>query len=286
MRYLIDDPDLSERGPGEELAIAVARAGGGDAAISVNAPLTTRFPLLADRRRPPLRELLKTARTASPPQRYVAETRAANDDDGTSATAYGATPEARFQPHVATAEPAELSVSVPVPDEIRDDPVLLARFVDHRVIVRMCTAENELLLHGSADGTVTGLRHLPGLRQVKAGTADPLAAVTDAAAEVEEMGGSCDALVVHPRVYWRLVAAGALPSLDAAKLRITRTRMIEPDEVLLGDFHAGVTLIDGGAGELALRRRPGGAAIEARMRVGLAVHLPQHFVLLTALDPP
>jgi hypothetical protein len=284
MRYLIDDPDLSERGPGEELAIAVGRAGGGDAAISVNVPLTTRFPLLADRRRPPLRDLMKTARTATPPQRYVSEAR--GDDDGTSATAYGATPEARFQPHVATAGLADLSVSVPVPDEIRDDPVLLARFVDHRVIVRMCTAENELLLHGSADGTIIGLRHLPGLRHVKADTGDPLTAITDAAAEVEEMGGSCDALVMHPRMYWRLVNAGALPSLDAARLRITRTRMIEPHEVLLGDFHAGVTLIDGGAGELALRRGPDGAAIEARMSVGLAVHLPQHFVLLTALDSP
>jgi hypothetical protein len=215
----------------------------------------------------------------------VAEARA-DGDDGTSATVYGATPEARFRPNMATAELAGLSVSVPVPDEIRDDPVLLARFVDHRVIVRMCTAENELLLHGSADGAVTGLRHLPGLRHVKAGTDDPLAAVTDAAAEVEEMGGSCDALVMHPRMYWRLVSAGALPSLDAARLRITRTRMIKSHEVLLGDFQAGVTLIDGGAGELALRRGPGGAAIEAHMRVGLAVHLPQHFVLLTALDPP
>lgn len=286
MRYLIDDPDLSERGLGEELAIAVGRARGGDAAISVNVPLTTRFPLLADRRRPPLRDLLKTARTAAPPQRYVAEARADADMPATAYGAYGATPEARFQPHMATAELADLSVSVPVPDEIRDDPALLARFVDHRVIVRMCTAENELLLHGSADGAVTGLRHLPGLRHVKAGTDDPLAAVTDAAAEAEEMGGSCDALAMHPRMYWRLVSAGALPSLDAAGLRITRTRMIEPHEVLLGDFHASVTLIDSGAGEIALRRGPDGTAIEAHMRVGLAVHLPQHLVLLTALDSP
>jgi hypothetical protein len=99
----------------------------------------------------------------------------------------------------------------------------------------------------------------------------------DAAADVEEMGGSCDGLILHPRRYWRLVAAGALPSLDAGGLRITRTRMIDFGAVLLGDFRAGVTLLDCGPFTVALRRRP---RRSRRICAGLAVHLPQRFVLL------
>ncbi|MFB4307753.1 family 3 encapsulin nanocompartment shell protein [Actinomadura sp. GTD37] len=280
--YLIDDPGLRERGPGEELAIAVARAAGGDAAVRLRAPLTTLFPLASTRPRPTVREQTKGGTVTDRTLRYVREHRDTGRD-GERGTRYGATPEAVFRPAVAKAELTEISVAVPVPAELCQDPALLARFVDHRVIVRLCTVENEVLLRGSGDGAIPGLLRLDGLRRL---AAPPGGAVLDAlmggCAEVEEMGGSCDGLVMHPALYWRLVGDGALPALDAAGLRITRTRMIERDRVLLGDFRAGVTLLDGEESTLALRRPPGDgeATITAAMRLGLAVHLPQHFVLL------
>ncbi|WP_242891992.1 family 3 encapsulin nanocompartment shell protein [Actinomadura litoris] len=289
--YLIDDPGLRERGPGEELAIAVARAGGGDAAVRVRAPLTTLFPLASTRPRPTVREQTKGGVVAGGPLRYVREHR---DEarGGERGPTYGGTPEAVFRPSVAKAELTEISVAVPVPAELCSDPALLARFVEHRVIVRLCTVENEVLLRGSADGAVPGLLELPGLRRssaagsgARAGAA--LDALMEGCAEVEEMGGSCDGLVMHPALYWRLVGGGALPALDAAGLRVTRTRMIERDRVLLGDFRAGVTLLDGEESTLALRR-PGApdasgadATVTASMPLGLAVHLPQHFLLLS-----
>lgn len=290
--YLIDDPGLRERGPGEELAIAVARAAGGDAAVRVRAPLTTLFPLASTRPRPTVREQTKGGTVTDRTLRYVRELRdTGRGEDGRSGTRYGATPEAVFRPAIAKAELTEISVSVPVPAELCADPALLARFVDHRVIVRLCTVENEVLLRGSDDGAITGLLHLDGLRRLRGPRADAAAgAVLDAlmagCAEVEEMGGSCDGMVMHPALYWRLVGGGALPALDAAGLRLTRTRMIEPDRVLLGDFRAGITLLDGEESTLALRRPAGTdgageAAITASMRLGLAVHLPQHFLLLS-----
>ncbi|WP_396448251.1 family 3 encapsulin nanocompartment shell protein [Actinomadura sp.] len=281
--YLIDDPGLRERGPGEELAVAVARAAGGDAAVRLRAPLTTLFPLASTRPRPTVREQTKGGTVADRTLRYVREHRAG----GGGGTRYAATPEAVFRPAVAKAELTEISVAVPVPADLCSDPALLARFVDHRVIVRLCTVENEVLLHGSDDGAIPGLLRLDGLRRLSAPRASAEAgavmdALMNACAEVEEMGGSCDGLVMHPALYWRLVGGGALAALDAAGLRVTRTRMIERDRVLLGDFRAGITLLDGEESTLALRRPAGDgdAVITAAMRLGLAVHLPQHFVLL------
>jgi len=284
--YLIDDPGLRERGPGEELAIAVARAAGGDAAVRLRAPLTTLFPLASTRPRPTVRAQAKAGTVTDRTLRYVREHRDTGRD-GERGTRYGATPEAVFRPAVAKAELTEISVAVPVPAELCHDPALLARFVDHRVIVRLCTVENEVLLHGSDDGAIPGLLRLDGLRRLASPAAGGrigavLDALMDGCAEVEEMGGSCDGLVMHPALYWRLVGGGALPSLDAAGLRVTRTRMIERDRVLLGDFRAGITLLDGEESTLALRRPAGDgeATITAAMRLGLAVHLPQHFALL------
>ncbi len=280
LRYLVDDPDLTTRTPGEELAVAACRPGSSDPSVVIHSALTTHFPLAATRPRPPVRDLLKVATIRDETVTFVREQRAARHGT-TSDTSYTATPEAHLRPEAVKAALTSLAVDVPLPTETCDDPAMLARFVDHRVIVRMCTVENDVLLHGSADGAVTGLLKQPELHQLTAGTGDTLQTLMAGAAEVEDQGGSCDALVMHPRMYWQLVALGALPTLDAAGLRITRTRMIDPHQVLLGDFRAGVTLLDSGSSTLTLRREQERAVIEARMRIGLAVHLPQHFLLLT-----
>jgi hypothetical protein len=59
------------------------------------------------------------------------------------------------------------------------------------------------------------------------------------------------------------------------------------DQVLLGDYRAAVTLLDPGTSLLTLRRKAGpagGDLLEASTQMGLAVHLPQHFVLLSGGD--
>lgn len=246
--------------------------------MSITGPLTTRFPLMPTRQRPTVREQLKVASVTAGPLRFVREERA-ESLPVTAGDRYSDTPEAGFLPRLAEAGLTGLSVRVAIPEEICTDPAMLARFVDHRVIVRLCTLENEVLLHGSADNVITGLLRLEGLRKFGHAGGLSLAGLLAAAADVEEMGGSCDGLVMHPRAYWQLVAEGALPALAAAGLCLTRTRMIPPDEVLLGDFHAGATVLDAPASTLALTHGGGGAQVEAHMRIGLAVQLPQHFLL-------
>jgi hypothetical protein len=278
--YVLDDPDLEHRSAGEEF-VRVAGASRGDVDVSLNVVLTTVFPLAATRPRYTVRHLLRSVVSRHEPVATVTELRTEAGPD-VSSTTYGATPEATFRPRLSHTGMTDVSVELEVPEGLADDPALFAAYVDHRVIVRLCTVENEALLHGSADAVIPGLLGLDGLRRRPAprDLDDEIAA---AAAEVEEMGGSCDGIVAHPDVYWRLLRTGMLSRLGDAGLRVSRTRMIATDQILLGDMRAAVTLIDRGTSTLSLRRGAGPDGhdvVRATQRVGLAINLPQHFLLL------
>lgn len=274
LRVPLADPGLTRRTPGEELAVALA-AGRDEVRLRVSLPGT--FPLAATRPRYTVRHLLKVASVGPGPVPYVREPRPAGGA-AASGTTYASTPEATFRPSLESAGLTGLTARVPVPEGVLGEPTLLAAYVDHRVVVRLCTVENEALLHGSADGVIPGLL-AGGPREEKA--RGPLAeAVTAAAAEVEEMGGSCDGIVAHPRDYWRMVESGLLGRLAEAGVRVSRTRMIAPGRLLLADFRAAATLLDPEESVLRVVRDADGPAIEAATTVGFAIHLPQHLLLL------
>jgi hypothetical protein len=278
-----------ERTPGERFAEAVlsAVASGTSTATDLAVPfdihLPAAFPLFASRPRYTVRHLMKTATVCDGPVSYVYEPPAGRLDSGTT---YASTPEAAFEPRVTATDLTELSVAVPLPAGLLHQPGLLASFVDYRVLVRLSARENDALLHGTTDGAITGLLKVPGIRQ-RTARSDLVTAVTAAAADVEETGGSCDGLVAHPAAYWELVRAGALGRLNAAGITVSRTRMIPRDTLLLGDFRAATTLLLPNTGAVAVRRADGPEgtdAITASTRIGLAVHLPQH-LMRVALKP-
>ncbi|TDD22615.1 hypothetical protein E1294_11425 [Nonomuraea diastatica] len=240
--------------------------------------LPAAFPLFATRPRYTVRHLLRTADVADEPYTFVYEPPAG--ELGAAGTSYAATPEAAFAPRLAQARLTDLSVTLPLPEPVSggllDDPALLAHYIDFRVLVRLSVVENESLLHGTADGAITGLLDQPGIR--RATTDQSLEeAVTTAAAHVEETGGSCDGIVAHPFVYWELVRLGALSRLATAGIKVSRTRMIPRDRLLLGDFSAAATLLIPGVADITLD----GRMVHATTRVGLAVRLPQHLMTLS-----
>jgi hypothetical protein len=284
MRYLLADPELTTRSGGEEFARVVAAGPPGeDVAVTLHASLATTFPLAETRPRYTVRHLLKVAVPPDDPASYVREAPGGGHrPDPGDGLDFASTHESGLTPVMGQASLTEMTVSVPVPAALVHDAALLAAFVDHRVIVRLGTVENQILLHGSPDRLIDGLLTLDGRRQAKA-TGDLGADMAAVAADVEETGGSCDGIVVHPRMYWELVTAGLLDRLSAVGVRVARTRMMPPEQALFGDFRAAVTLLDPLESTLALRHRGGpanGHVIEARTRLGLAVHLPQHFVLM------
>lgn len=282
VRLAFADPGLTERSPGEEFARAIgASRTDGDVEVPFRVHLPEAFPLFATRPRYTVRHLLKVSTVADGEVSYVQEPPVGGGK--ASGTSYATTPEAAFAPSLETARLTDLSVSVPVPKGLLDDPALLAAFVDHRVLVRLSAVENESLLRGTSDGAIQGLLDLPLARRAPL-TGGLAAALTGAAAEVEETGGSCDGMVVHPFVYWELVRDGLIERLAAAGITVSRTRMIDRDRILLGDFRAAATLLLPGVATITLRRGAGPESTDlvvATTRVGLAVHLPQHFLLLT-----
>jgi hypothetical protein len=283
---MVDPDNDAERAahgtPGQQFLAALAEAGEReDITVPIDAHLPGAFPLFATRPRYPVRHLLNTmpvddGETAA----YVHEPSAERREE--SGTTYAATPEATFLPELQEAQLSDLTVSVSLPATILQRPALLTAFVDRRVLVRTTTMENQVLLHGSDDGKVPGLLELEGIRH-RSSNRDLDEAVTAVAFEVEETGGSCDGIVVHPAVYWQMVRQGLLGRLQLAGVVVSRTRMIARDTLLLGDFQAAATLLLPGVNTLSLRRGAGASGedvIEASTRLGLGVHLPQHLISL------
>jgi hypothetical protein len=276
---LLADPAMTESSPGEEFAQAAKLSSGGAVTVPFRGYLPAAFPLFAKRPRYTVRHLLKMATVRDEKQPYVHEPQPPDEKRRVSGTTLESSLESAFLPTLGMSGLTEISVSVTVPPGLLEHPRLLAAFIDYRVLVRLGTRENQVLLHGDDAGIVPGLLSLPGIRRVHV-EKEPVALLTEAAAAVEETGGSCDGIVAHTAVYWQAVESGLLGRLAEAGVRIARTRMIPKDQVLLGDFRAAATFLDPGVSTLSLHRGAGQDTIEARSRLGLAVHLPQHFVLL------
>ena len=277
------DADRAARGtPGEQFLAAIEAAGEfEDITVSIDAHLPGAFPLLATRPRYPVRHLLNsTSVDDGDSAAYVHEPSVQRREE--SGTSYASTPEATFLPELQEAQLTDLTVAVSLPPTILRRPALLTAFIDRRVLVRAATKENEVLLQGSDDGKVPGLLKLAGMRH-RSSNRNLDEAVTAVAFGVEETGGSCDGMVVHPAVYWEMVRLGLLGRLQAAGVVVSRTRMIARQTLLLGDFQAAATLLLPGVNTLSLHRGAGASGedvIEARTRLGLGVNLPQHLISL------
>jgi hypothetical protein len=283
-------PTMAGRTPGEELARTLGEEAGadrfGETIVELPLSLPTTFPFFVDRPRYTVRHLLGTTDVADGDEIPYVQEPADAQATSRSGVSYAGSLEAAFRPRVERAPLTWVTVTVPVPDKLTAYPDLLARYVDRRVVVRVGTLENEILLHGSADAAIPGLLTVPGRRVVQ-GSGPLDTALTRAAALVEETGGSCDGIVVHPVVYWAMVESGQLARFNQVGVRVSRTRMIPRGQALLADFRAVATLLDPARSRLVFRRAAGPGeddVIEASHRLGLAVHLPQHLVLLDLGD--
>lgn len=264
---LLDDPELARRSPGEEFALAYARSGP-EAVVELRAAISDLFPPAKRRPRFTVRHLLRKAVVGADEVTVFVE-RAENVAPGDAA------PEWEFNVGAEAARVQTIRAGVPVPPEILADPAALAAFVDYRLLVRLGTAENDVLLNGTAE--IRGLLRTPGLRRREPGRAEsPADALLATAALCEWYGGSADGIVVHPDDWWPLVGEGALlERLAAQGVKVSRTRMVPAGTALVGDFTAAATLLDRRASTIRLD----GERLVAEIREGLAVHLPGHFVL-------
>jgi hypothetical protein len=189
--------------------------------------------------------------------------------------------EAAFQPGVAQARVYPVQAWIQLPVDLIDDPGGLAEFIDHRLLVRLATAENQALTIGPH-----GLLRHPGIARLPY-RGDFAAGLLAACDEVEQVGSTAHAVIVNPADYYRdLVGRGSLlADLAANGTLISRTRMIPPGEALAGDFAEAVRLLDARRSVIRVAEPPAGTfarpglAVCGEVYEGLAVHLPTNLFL-------
>ena len=189
--------------------------------------------------------------------------------------------EAGFQFGVAQAQIRPIRAWVQLPAGLTADPEMLAEFIDHRLLVRLATAENQALSIGPY-----GLLSHPEVARLPyhGDYVDGLLAACD---EIEQTGSTAHAIIVNPRDYYRvLVGHGSLlADLAANGILISRIRWVQPGQALAGDFAEAVRLLDAHRSAIRVAEPPPGTfaqpglAVCAEINEGLAVHLPTHFFL-------
>jgi hypothetical protein len=189
--------------------------------------------------------------------------------------------EAAFRSGVAQARVYPVRAWVQIPDALTGDLAGLAEYIDHRLLVRIATAENQALTIGQH-----GLLHHPGIARLPydGDFADGILAALD---EIEQVGSTAHAMIVNPADFYRRLAGrgSLLADLAANGTLISRTRMIPPGQALAGDFAEAVRLLDAGRSVIRVAEPPPGTfagpglAVCGEVYEGLAVHLPTNLFL-------
>jgi Phage capsid family len=272
------------RSPGQQFVAAFAEHGKA-ARVEFPVTITEQFPGFARRPRIAMRSLFKVVKTTEPAASYWFEThpesgaRAVRDEKLRS--------EAGFEFRFGNVELSPITAWVQIPAPLLDDRDGLANFIDFRLLVRLGTAENQMLALGRG-----GLLAAAGTRRLPLGP-DPVTSLLTACNMVEQMGGSADGIVMNPVDYFRYLVprADIVQSLAGLGIRIARTRMVTPGTIVVGDFFAGATIFDSGRSVIAFGQPPEGTfardgiAVRAEIRTALALHLPTHFFIASLVEP-
>ncbi|MFY1631735.1 family 3 encapsulin nanocompartment shell protein [Solwaraspora sp. WMMB335] len=267
----------STMSPGELFAAAYL-ADPLHAEVRFDYTITEAFQPTAQRPRVTVRNLLRSQRVTVETVRIWSESRGEHPDRVHES---GLRREAAFRFGTTQAQVVPIRAWVQVPDGLADDPTALAVFIDHRLLVRLATAENQELTIGE-HGL---LRHRQIARLDYRG--DFLTGLLTACDEIEQTGATAHGMIVNPRdFYFHLAGRGVLADLNANGVRISRTRMVPPGTALVGDFAMGARLLDAGRSSIRVAEPPPGTfategpAVCAEVHEGLAVHLPTHFFLV------
>lgn len=167
---------------------------------------------------------------------------------------------------------------VQVPPAILKDAESLGDFVDYRLVPRLGTVENELLISGPE-----GILNHPDLVQMPYDTdyADGLMNICN---EVEQNAATAQVVIVNSHDYYSdfVSGRGLLGGLQANCNTIIRTRMVEPGSALVGDFSVATRYFHSGRSTIGFGTPPEGLfenddiALFAEINIGFCLSLPTH----------
>ncbi len=278
-------PATTEVSPGTAFAAAFA-ADGERAEVRYDYTITDAHK--PDRPKPRLtvRRLLKRRPVEGDVITFWSE-HAPTGEQAAAVTESGLRREAAFVPSVERAGIHPVRAWLPIPAELADDQEGLAEFIDHRLLVRLATAENQALTIGPQ-----GLLNHPEIARLPY-HGDFAAGILAAFDAIEQVGSTAHAAIINPVDYYLgLVGRGSLlADLAANGTLLSRTRMIPPGQALAGDFAEAVRLLDAGRSVIRVAEPPpgtlagAGLAVCAEVYEGLAVHLPTNLFLAVPADP-
>lgn len=171
---------------------------------------------------------------------------------------------------------------VQVPEGLWEDPETFLSFIDYRLIVRLCTAENVTIIQGEG-----GLLNMPGIaRMTSKGSFE--STILRACNEVEQMGGTADGLIINPADYYTLMGRGGLmDDVERNGVFVVRTRLVDPGTAIVGDFGHGAQLFDAGRSVIRFAEPPPGTfaepgiALMAQIYERVVVNLPTNFFVVS-----
>jgi hypothetical protein len=248
--------DTTQMSPGRRFVEAFATQG---LHTEVRYDVTVTDSLTSSRRKPrhPVRDMLKVVDLSRQPRQfYWHESPPDPDDAGIAGSDVRRELASRFhRSPIPTLLPT--TAWVQVPPGLWEDPESLESFINYRLIVRLCTAENHTIIRG--DG---GLLNLPGIARIT--DKRPFGSTILAACnEAEQMGGTADGLIINPVDYYIAMAQGRLmDDLERNGVFIVRTRLVEPGTAIVGDFGHGAVLFDAGRSVIRFADPPPGTFVE------------------------
>jgi hypothetical protein len=268
--------------PGRAFAEA-CMTNGTNAVVNFSTTITDAFPGFKRRPRIAVRGMFKVAKAEKDPVPYWYETHP-RAQPTVKVEDLDLRPEAGFEFHQDQLPLRPTTAWIQVPRQLLEDRESLAQFIDFRLLVRLNTAENQALCIGKGGDRVRGLLETPGIKRLAA-KKTPVASLLSACAQVEQMGGSADGIIINSLDFYEyLVGQGALLSdLASMGVRICRTRMVNPGTIIVGDFTAAATLLDSNRSIIRFAEPPPGIfpreglAVYGEVYTALAVHLPTHF---------
>lgn len=255
--------------PGEQFARAFAEDPD-KAEVRFDYTITDSFQPGKDRPRLTARNLFKKQRVTTETVRSWFETRPPVPG------ASGGLRESAYRFEAATYGVRPITAWVQIPEALAGQPDALAQFIDHRLMVRLGTAENRALTLDIVDHP--DVATLPYTGSYAAGV---LAAFN----EIEQQGGTGHALMINPQDYYgELVGAGSLlADLAREQVMVCRHRHVAPGSALVGDFAMAARLLEAGRSVIKVAEAPPGVferpgtAVCAEVHESVAVRQPTHF---------
>ena len=171
---------------------------------------------------------------------------------------------------------------VQVPPGLWEDQEAFASFIDHRLIMRLGTAENHTLIRGEG-----GLLTLPGIARMTS-KGQFSSTIPAACNEVEQAGCTPDGLIINPADYYQFLGSSRLMhDLDQNGVLVVRTRLVDQGTAIIGDFTHGALLFDAGRSVIKFAEPPPGTfaepgpALMAQIHERVVVNLPATFFVIS-----